>query len=209
MNNHYCRLCADSKPEDELNIKISDSMLQIHEKLIACCQWNKYQYDAKLPSAICYLCYEKLEKSWLFLESVAFAQTKLQEIFHEFELTPVKCESDVDDDGFHAYESEPEPEPEPQSEEIFVEAIAPTKIVARVKKEKKPSMKIVIGSTNTSNETVPRDEKPPKITLARKPLDAAKKSYECNTCKKSFRSPYNLEVSAESFLWFLDDHSPT
>lgn len=199
--NSYCRLCADIKTDDELNIKLSDSTLQIQEKLLACCQWRKYQHDANLPNAICYSCYEKLEKSWLFLESVAFAQTRLLEIFHEFELAPVKCESIVDDDGFNAYSPESEPEPEP-SEEIFVEPIASTKKIAREKKEKKPSTKVVVDSIKPSNETADHDKKPLKITPARKPLDVVKETYECITCRKSFRSPYNLEVSA-IFLWFL------
>lgn len=190
--NSYCRLCADIKSDDELNIKIGDSTLQIREKLIVCCQWNKYQNSANLPDAICYLCYEKLEKSWLFSESIEFAQIKLLEIFHDIELAPVKSESDVDDNGFNVYELEAETEPQP--EEIFVDPIIPKEKKVRVKKEKKPSTKIVVKSIKPSKKSV-RDEKPPKVKPPRKLLDVEKESYECTTCKKSFRSPYNLEVS--------------
>lgn len=168
--NNYCRLCADLKTDDELNIKISDSTLKIHEKLIACCQWNNYQSNASFPSAICYLCYEKLEKSWLFSESIAFAQDKLQEVLREIELAPIKYESDLDndarfnDDAFNAYDSEPET--------IFVEPIAPSNKPCRVKKEKKPATKIIAEPFAPSNVAID-EEKPFTVepSPSFKPLD--------------------------------------
>lgn len=195
----YCRLCAELKTNsDELNINISDSTIQIQEKLIACCQWNNYQHDSNLPDAICYSCYEKLEKSWLFSESVAFAQTKLLEIFHEIEIAPVKYESDVDNDGFNVYESESE------SEKIFVEPIAPSKKTTRKKNEEKQSVKIFVESIKSSNETI-HEEKPVVLAPARASVKVVK-SLECTTCKRSFRSPYNLEVSTV-LLWFYDNRT--
>lgn len=94
----YCRLCAEMKTEDELNTTISDSKLNVKEKLVVCCQWNNYINNDHLPETICYSCTEKLEKSWLFSECVAFAQLKLSEIFNETELVAVKRELNADDE---------------------------------------------------------------------------------------------------------------
>lgn len=94
----YCRLCAESKPEDELSSTINDSKLNIKEKLVVCCQWNNYSANTQLPDSVCYSCVEKLEKSWLFNECIALAQIKLQEIFNEVDLVSVKSEPNVDDE---------------------------------------------------------------------------------------------------------------
>lgn len=96
----YCRLCAEMKTEDELNATISDTKLNIKEKLVVCCQWNNYINNSHLPDTVCYSCTEKLEKSWLFSECVAFAQIKLQELFNEAELIAIKSElsTDIDDE---------------------------------------------------------------------------------------------------------------
>lgn len=152
--NNYCRLCADLKTYDELNIQISDATLKIHEKLTACCQWDKYQPNASYPSAICYLCYEKLEKSWLFSESIAFAQRKLQEVLHEIELAPVKFDSDVnyDDGGFNAGEFDAYA---PGKMEIFVEPILPS---PKTKKEKTVTTKISVETMAPSNAPVYEQE---------------------------------------------------
>lgn len=110
----YCRLCAESKTEDEFNTSINDANLNIKEKLIVCCQWNNYSSNSHLPDSVCYSCFEKLEKCWLFNECVAFAQTKLQEIYNESELIAVKCELTADDDEFGLCDT---------PENIFVEPI--------------------------------------------------------------------------------------
>lgn len=94
----YCRLCAESKTENEFNTTINDKQLNIKEKLVACCQWNNYLNYTHLPVCVCYSCCEKLEKCWLFNESVAYAQSKLLEIFNESDLVSVKSEPNVDDE---------------------------------------------------------------------------------------------------------------
>lgn len=96
----YCRLCAELKALDELTTTIYDKTLQIEEKLLACCRWNQYQnsINSNFPNAICLLCCEKLEKCWLFNETVANAQAKLQEIFGDNnELIPIKDEENIDE----------------------------------------------------------------------------------------------------------------
>lgn len=110
----YCRLCAESKSEIELSTTINDSKLNIKEKLVICCQWNNYQNNNHLPDGVCVSCCEKLEKCWLFNESVSLAQAKLQEIFHDAELVSIKTETNADDDEFNLCEA---------SEDIFVESI--------------------------------------------------------------------------------------
>lgn len=112
----YCRLCAESKTEDELSTTINDSKLKIKEKLVACCQWNNYlnNNNSQLPDGICYSCCEQLEKCWRFNESVALAQVKLHDIFNDTELLSVKCELNADDDEFNVCDT---------AENIFVEPI--------------------------------------------------------------------------------------
>lgn len=127
----YCRLCAESKSEDEINTTISDVKLKIEEKLVVCCQWNNYIKNTHLPESVCYACNEKLEKSWLFCESVAYAQIKLQEIYTETELVGIKCEIGEDDE-FALFE---------RAEDIFVEPIILPESVAN------DDEKSLIGST--------------------------------------------------------------
>lgn len=186
--NNYCRLCADIKTDDELNIEISDTKLKIHEKLVACCQWDTYQSNVNFPYRICYFCYERLEKSWLFSESIAYAQKKLQEVLHEIELAPVKCDLDVDDDdvGFHAYESEPE--------EIFVEPIIPSQMQICEKKEKQPSTKTHAETIAHSNEKMHEDKlfmDAPSSSF--EPLIEIK-FYKCSMCKTCLPSAEELKV---------------
>lgn len=137
----YCRLCAESKTDDELSTTINDSKLNIKEKLVVCCQWNNFINHNHLPDGVCYSCCEKLEKSWLFNECVAFAQVKLQEIFNESDLISVKCELNAEDDEFNVCDT---------SENIFVEPITlPEPII--------DDEKHLIGSTiDTSDESKSR-----------------------------------------------------
>lgn len=127
----YCRLCAESKTDDEINTTISDIKLKIEEKLVVCCQWNNYIKNTHLPESVCYACNEMLEKSWLFCESVAYAQIKLQEIFSETELVGIKCELGEDDEYVLCG----------KEEDIFVEPIVLPELVAN------DDEKNLIGST--------------------------------------------------------------
>lgn len=163
----YCRLCAESKTADELSTTISDSKLNIKEKLVACCQWNHYSKNTHLPDGICYLCCDKLEKSWLFNESVANAQIKLHDIFHETELLSVKCELSADDDEFNVCDT---------AENIFVEPIT----LAVPETEPEPPLddeKHLIGSTIEMSEE-----------------NKSRQNHECETCQKTFTTAYNLTV---------------
>lgn len=173
----YCRLCAESKSEDELSTTINDPKLNIKEKLVVCCQWNKWNNcmnNSHLPDGVCFSCCEKLEKCWLFNENVAFAQTKLQEIFNDAELIAVKCELNTEDDEFNLCDA---------PEDIFVEPITlpvPPEVVNDDEKH-------LIGSTIDS-------------------LDAARarQLHECDECQKTFTTAYNLTVSLEKCV--LNSH---
>lgn len=132
----YCRLCAELKTIDELTTTINDTKLKIDEKLIACCQWNKYQNtNCNFPNGICNLCCEKLEKCWLFNETVANAQEKLAEIFGDNELTEIKYEENTEDDELGAIDT---------SVDIFVE---PLKLSTAINEDEKPSI-------DTPNDTI-------------------------------------------------------
>lgn len=123
----YCRLCAELKADDDLSTTINDSTLKIEEKLIICCQWNNYRNtNSNLPDAVCYSCFEKLEKCWLFSETVAIAQTKLQEILQDTELVDIKYETNEEDEEFDPSDTE----------DIFVE---PLKVAAIPSNDDKPS----------------------------------------------------------------------
>lgn len=155
----YCRLCAELKTVDDLSTTITDTKLKIEEKLIVCCQWNNYRnINCNFPDTVCYLCIEKLEKCWIFSESVALAQEKLQEIFQDTELVDIKYESNVEDDEFSAGDAE----------DIFVE---PLKVTA-----------------------IPNDDTKPPNDTANDSLDETKSRqlHECDICKKSFTTAYNL-----------------
>lgn len=78
---NYCRLCAELKDPIEIATTISDVDNLIEQKLTACCQWNEEKWNTKLPQHICMGCLDKLDKCWLFSQSVRLAQRKLREIF--------------------------------------------------------------------------------------------------------------------------------
>ncbi|XP_031638324.1 zinc finger protein 883-like [Contarinia nasturtii] len=162
----YCRLCAEFKTEDELNtITINDPKSNVKEKLVICCQWNNYINYVHLPETICYSCTEKLEKSWLFNESIAFAQIKLQEIFCETELIAVKSEFGDDIDEFPLCDTQ---------EDIFVEPIQPIGVAELATTDDE---KHLIGSTIESSDEA-----------------KTRHSHECDVCQKCFTTAYNLTV---------------
>lgn len=90
----YCRLCAEPKSDDDLCASINDLKLNILEKLIVCCQWDTYPFNPELPEHICFLCSEKLEKSWLFIVCVSEAQRKLLQLISDGDVPMAR-----DDDG--------------------------------------------------------------------------------------------------------------
>lgn len=129
----YCRLCAELKTDDELSTTIGDTKLKIEEKLVACCQWNNYRNaNCNVPDAVCYLCCEKLEKCWLFNETIAIAQAKLEELFHDIEPLEVKDETNIEEDEFNVAET---------SLDIFVEPLTLPHVV-------NDEEKAVIDTTN-------------------------------------------------------------
>lgn len=170
----HCRLCAELKTEDELNTTINDTRLNIREKLIVCCQWNNYSNNSHIPENVCYMCVEKLEKCWLFNEKVAFAQTKLQEIYHDSEMVAVKCEliqDDDDDDEFSLCDT---------PEDIFVEPI--TLPVPSNDDDKN----LIASIIDTLDE------------------NKSRQIHECEICSKKFTTNFNLTVCDWSFfLYFL------
>lgn len=140
----YCRLCAELKTDDDLSTTINDTTLKIEEKLIICCQWNNYRNtNSNLPDAVCYSCFEKLEKSWLFNETVAIAQTKLQEILQDTELVDIKYETNAEDDEFDPSDTE----------DIFVEPLNVAAIPIKDDKDDKPAD---ITASDSQDETKAR-----------------------------------------------------
>lgn len=87
----WCRLCATEKFANELLYVIDDEYLNIKQKLIDCCRWDKIAHEAGqvigMPRMICNDCFERLEQCWLFAESVMFAQQKIR--MHTVEMKPI------------------------------------------------------------------------------------------------------------------------
>lgn len=184
----YCRLCAELKTIDDLNTTINDKKLKIEEKLIVCCQWNNYQsINSNFPDAVCNLCCEKLEKCWLFNESVAIAQTKLEEIFRDTELVDIKYETNTEDDEFNPVDT---------SVDIFVE---PLKLAAVTKDDAKP----LINTTNNSLDEI-KSHHLHECDICHKTFTTAynltthgrthsgERPYPCSKCRKHFKSSSNL-----------------
>lgn len=80
----FCRLCAESKDLSDIVTSINDPERSIERKLIACCQWNPQNTDFELPQDVCSSCFERLENSWSFLQSVQTAQRQIQKIFGKY-----------------------------------------------------------------------------------------------------------------------------
>lgn len=78
---NYCRLCAELKGPDEIATSLTDTENLIEQKLTACCEWKVEKANQRLPKDVCMTCLDKLDKCWLFSQSVQFAQQKLLEIF--------------------------------------------------------------------------------------------------------------------------------
>lgn len=75
----YCRLCAELKDSSEIVASIID--VEQSMKLQTCCEWTEQNTKLRsLPHNICGICLDKLDKSWLFSQSVASAQEKLLEM---------------------------------------------------------------------------------------------------------------------------------
>lgn len=77
----YCRLCAELKDSSEIVASINDVEQSMEQKLRACCQWTTENTEQRLPHSVCTICFDKLEKYWLFSQCVQLAQEKLLEIF--------------------------------------------------------------------------------------------------------------------------------
>ena len=77
----YCRLCAELKDLDEIVASIDDVEQSMEQKLRVCCQWTNENTERRLPHSVCSICLDKLDKCWLFSQTVQLAQQKLLEIF--------------------------------------------------------------------------------------------------------------------------------
>lgn len=77
----YCRLCADLKEPSEIVASIEDVEQLVEQKLRVCCEWTTENAEQSLPHTVCMTCLEKLDKCWLFAQSVQLAQQKLLAIF--------------------------------------------------------------------------------------------------------------------------------
>lgn len=78
---NYCRLCAQLRDSDEIVSSITDAENLIEHKLTVCCQWRVKDTQRKLPQEVCAVCLNKLDKCWLFVQTVKLAQQKLLELF--------------------------------------------------------------------------------------------------------------------------------
>lgn len=162
----YCRLCAEPKSDDDLCASINDLKLNILEKLIVCCQWDTYPLNPELPEHICYLCSEKLEKSWLFSVCVSEAQRKLLQLLSDGELT-FGLDGAGDDRG-DTFDG--------NLGDIFVEAI------------QIPELKFDSNEESIA-EPDPADE------LIGSTIEPTNEKNVCHICKKAFTTTYNLTVS--------------
>lgn len=81
----YCRLCAELKDPWEVVASITDIEQSMELKLRACCQWTIENSGRSLPHGVCAICLEKLDKCWVFSQSVQLAEQKLLEIFGELQ----------------------------------------------------------------------------------------------------------------------------
>lgn len=79
----YCRLCGELKDPCEIVTSITEIEQSIEQKLRACCKWTTENIEQRLPHSVCGICLDKLDKCWLFSQSVDLAQRKLLEIFGE------------------------------------------------------------------------------------------------------------------------------
>lgn len=79
----YCRLCAELRDPCDLVTSISDVGQFMEQKLWACCQWTPENIEQQLPHGVCTNCADRLNKCWLFSQSVQMAQQKLLVIFRE------------------------------------------------------------------------------------------------------------------------------
>lgn len=77
----YCRLCAELKDSFEIVASINDVEKLMERKLRVCCQWTNQNVEQRLPHTVCTSCLDRLDKCWLFAQSVQLAQQKLSEIF--------------------------------------------------------------------------------------------------------------------------------
>lgn len=183
MSFDLCRLCANTSPINHLTVRISDSLLNIEEKLIACCQWDKYKGDDDLPDAMCDTCYETLHKCWLFSESIARAQEKLRQIYRcNDQTTTVKLEVKTEETDLNLSETELE------HVHIFVEPIklekpspskeASLRDVNHVKRSKNVST--AIKTTAVKKHHIPQTT--PECTT-----NSSELKYACNECGRRFR----------------------
>ncbi|CAG5056264.1 unnamed protein product [Parnassius apollo] len=76
---NYCRLCAE--PTSQLIY--ADEEVAINSKIAIKMLWINVDVSPSnnLPKAICYSCFDLLERTWIFLHNVREAQEKLNEIF--------------------------------------------------------------------------------------------------------------------------------
>lgn len=84
---NVCRLCAKEKISQQLLYNIDDNHLDIKQKLIACCRWNSFTANGRMPKMICSVCWKSLEQSYTFAESVALAQQQLYAQFIDEKVT--------------------------------------------------------------------------------------------------------------------------
>lgn len=73
----YCRLCAESKESCEIVASID----WMEQKLRECCQWTDENTKHQLPHGVCSICWDNLERCWLFSQRVQLAQLRLLKIF--------------------------------------------------------------------------------------------------------------------------------
>lgn len=79
----YCRLCAEPTPKTQLIDPDDD--VGLNSKIATKMSWINIDISTEnnLPNAICFSCFDLLERTWSFLHNVRTAQTKLNEIFSQ------------------------------------------------------------------------------------------------------------------------------
>lgn len=91
----YCRLCAEPTLKKRL-ISIHEEV-GIESKIATKLQWINVHISENnsLPTAICFACFDSLERTWIFLNEVRNAQIKLNEIYNKNSDSSENCDASM------------------------------------------------------------------------------------------------------------------
>lgn len=89
-----CRLCAEVKPLNDIECTVKDRRTNVRQMLMDCCRWATFEaseYD-NLPKIVCTRCFNRLKSCWRFANSVADAQQRLLDHWHDVSIEATKVD---------------------------------------------------------------------------------------------------------------------